>query len=206
MQIGEPPKIHHISFDNDNTIKIVRNYNLHKDLGRRETVNLWIPGGEWEGGVSVHNGFWVEERFNTILVKLTEVGAAIGLGKELIALEPVGKLRRLQRRVHVCLEVSVFNCELSSFCSNQARFTQSYMYLAHALDPLYDIAIPARIRICYERRQLGEGQNRDEYQADEGLTVDTVEDGSAMSTIPCKRSADDEEGSPRPLCRLKLSS
>ena len=203
MQIGEPPKIHHISFDNDNTIKIVRNYNLHKDLGRRETVNLWIPGGEWEGGVSVHNGFWVEERFNTILVKLTEVGAAIGLGKELIALEPVGKLRRLQRRVHVCLEVSVFTCEPPLFC-NQGRFIQSYMHLARAVDPLYDIAIPERTRILYEHRRLGEGQNRDEYLADEVLTVDTVEEGSTMSTIPCKRCADDED--PRTLCRLKMSS
>ncbi|KAI1788105.1 hypothetical protein LXA43DRAFT_1063881 [Ganoderma leucocontextum] len=185
---GEAPKIHRISFNDDNTIKLVRHYYLHKDLARRETVNLWVPGGEWEGGVSVSTRFWVEARYNSILVKLTEVNVAIGLGQELIALEPVGKVRRGPRKVYVSFE--------------------SYLGLTHCVNPVYDIAVPAEMLAweTYGRMQEGEGWNWGGNVADETLTIDYADVATDSSTIPRKREADGDHETLRPSRRTKLSS
>ncbi|KAI1786181.1 hypothetical protein LXA43DRAFT_1099473 [Ganoderma leucocontextum] len=185
---GEAPKIHRISFNDDNTIKLGRHYYLHKDLARRETVNLWIPGGEWEGGVSVAARFWVDARYNSILVKLAEVSVTIGLGQELIALGPVGKVRRGSRRVYV---------------SNE-----SYMALTDSINPAYDIAIPAEM-LAWE--SYGRMQDEEEWDwggnvANETPTIDNTDVDTDSSAIPRKRAADEDDETPRPSRRMRLSS
>ncbi len=85
-----PPRAHRISFNDDNTIQLGLHTPLDDDLVWSR-VSMWLPADEEWSVVSIDDSFWLPVEYDTILLRLPGSVHALGMGREIHALECVHK-------------------------------------------------------------------------------------------------------------------
>ncbi|TFK85200.1 hypothetical protein K466DRAFT_601377 [Polyporus arcularius HHB13444] len=120
-----PPRAHLVSFNDDNTLQLVVHTPLDADL-LWNRVNMWLAeDAEWQM-ISVAESFWLEAEYNTVLLRIPGTIHALGLGREIHALECVD-----ERPESFGEDPLLATDEMSNM-------------LVHEVSPQYDIATTSR--------------------------------------------------------------
>ncbi|RPD67801.1 hypothetical protein L226DRAFT_576935 [Lentinus tigrinus ALCF2SS1-7] len=84
---GEPPVMHRINFNDDNTLQLGIHSPLDAELHPWGIVEIWLAGdGEWSV-VSIGNSFHLDAKYDTILVRIPGITLMPGFGREMNSLE-----------------------------------------------------------------------------------------------------------------------